>query len=159
TCLNHCPVYTRIGGHAYGFVYPGPIGKILNPQVEGLEKAAPLITASSLCGACEEVCPVKIPITALLRRLRDESTSRAPTSAVPGHGCRSSLAERLAWWGWMLVNTRPWLNRMMNAVLGAIGDFLPPVGPLERWMRFREAPKFADRSLHRRLKKEGGADE
>ena len=159
TCLNHCPVYTRIGGHAYGFVYPGPIGKILNPQVEGLEKAAPLITASSLCGACEEVCPVKIPITALLRRLRDESTSRAPTSAVPGHGCRSSLVERLAWQGWALVNTRPWLNRMMNAVLGAIGDFLPPVGPLERWMRFREEPKFADRSLHRRLKQEGGTDE
>jgi hypothetical protein len=48
---------------------------------------------------------------------------------------------------------------MMNAVLGAIGDFLPPVGPLERWMRFREAPTFAGRSLHRRLKKEGGADE
>ena len=159
TCLNHCPVYTRIGGHAYGFVYPGPIGKILNPQVEGLEKAAPLITASSLCGACEEVCPVKIPITALLRRLRDESYSRAPTSAVPGHGCRSSLAERLAWQGWVLVNTRPWLNRMMNAVLGAIGDLLPPVGPLERWMRFREEPKFAAKSLHRRLKKEGVADE
>ena len=159
TCLNHCPVYTRIGGHAYGFVYSGPIGKILNPQVEGLEKAAPLITASSLCGACEEVCPVKIPITALLRRLRDESYSRAPSSAVPGHGCRSSLAERLAWRGWVLVNTRPWLNRMMNAVLGAIGDFLPPVGPLERWTRFREEPKFAAKSLHRRLKQKGGADE
>lgn len=159
TCLNHCPVYTRIGGHAYGFVYPGPIGKILNPQVEGLQKAAALITASSLCGACEEVCPVKIPITALLRRLRDESYSRAPSSAVPGHGCRDSLAERLAWRGWALVNTRPWLNRMMNAVLGAIGDFLPPVGPLERWMRFREEPTFAAKSLHRRLKQEGVADE
>jgi len=57
------------------------------------------------------------------------------------------------------VNTRPRLNRMMNAVLGAIGDFLPPVGPLERWMRFRKEPKFAVRSLHRRLKQAGVADE
>jgi L-lactate dehydrogenase complex protein LldF len=57
TCLNHCPVYVRIGGHAYGHVYPGPIGKILTPQMEGLERAGVLATASSLCGACGEVCP------------------------------------------------------------------------------------------------------
>jgi L-lactate dehydrogenase complex protein LldF len=62
TCLNHCPVYVRIGGHAYGHVYPGPIGKILTPQMEGLEEAGVLATASSLCGACGEVCPVRIPI-------------------------------------------------------------------------------------------------
>jgi L-lactate dehydrogenase complex protein LldF len=59
TCLNHCPVYVRIGGHAYGHVYPGPIGKILTPQMEGLERAGVLATASSLCGACGEVCPVR----------------------------------------------------------------------------------------------------
>jgi L-lactate dehydrogenase complex protein LldF len=61
TCLNHCPVYVRIGGHAYGHVYPGPIGKILTPQMEGLERTGVLATASSLCGACGEVCPVADP--------------------------------------------------------------------------------------------------
>jgi L-lactate dehydrogenase complex protein LldF len=159
TCLNHCPVYTRIGGHAYGFVYPGPIGKILNPQVEGLDKAAALATASSLCGACEEVCPVKIPIPALLRRLRDESYSTAPESAVPGHGCQQNLGERLAWKGWAFLNTYPRLNRMATALLGVIGNYLPPAGPLERWTRFRTEPQFASKSLHRRVREEGIADE
>ena len=69
-CMNHCPVYTRIGGHAYSTTYPGPIGKILTPQMKGLHKAGFLADASSLCGACVEVCPVKIPITEILLRLR-----------------------------------------------------------------------------------------
>jgi L-lactate dehydrogenase complex protein LldF len=159
TCLNHCPVYTRIGGHAYGFVYPGPIGKILTPQVEGLEKAGELAFASSLCGACEEVCPVKIPIPALLRRLRDESYSSAPESTVPGRGCKQNRIERLAWKGWAFLNTHPRLNRMATALLGRIGDYLPPSGPLERWMRYRSEPAFASRSLHHRIREEGIADE
>jgi len=159
TCLNHCPVYTRIGGHAYGFVYPGPIGKILNPQMEGLDKAAELTTASSLCGACDEVCPVKIPITGILRRLRDESTSTAPESAVPGHGCRRSLAERFAWKGWEFLNTHPRLNRMASGLLALIGDYLPDAGPLERWNRYRTTPEFAPKSLHRLAREERTADE
>jgi len=159
TCLNHCPVYTRIGGHAYGFVYPGPIGKILTPQVEGLQKAGTLAFAPSLCGACEEVCPVKIPIPALLRRLRDESYSSAPEGGIPGRGCKQNLVERLAWKGWAVLNTHPRLNRLATALLGLAGDYLPPVGPLERWMRHRSEPDFAARSLHRRVRDEGIADE
>jgi L-lactate dehydrogenase complex protein LldF len=69
-CLNVCPVYARVGGHAYGSVYPGPIGAILTPQLEGIEKAGSLPYASSLCGACGEVCPVKIEIPRLLTHLR-----------------------------------------------------------------------------------------
>ena len=61
-CLNVCPVYSRTGGHAYGSVYPGPIGAILTPQLVGIENAPSLPFASSLCGACYEVCPVKIDI-------------------------------------------------------------------------------------------------
>ena len=72
-CMNHCPVYTRIGGHAYGTVYPGPIGKMISPHMLGLEATSELPTASSLCGACGEVCPVKIPIPKILLRLRKES--------------------------------------------------------------------------------------
>ncbi len=69
-CLNVCPVYARVGGHAYGSVYPGPIGAILTPQLVGIEKAGSLPYASSLCGACGEVCPVKIEIPRLLTHLR-----------------------------------------------------------------------------------------
>ena len=75
-CLNVCPVYTRTGGHAYGSVYPGPIGAILTPQLLGIENAASLPFASSLCGACYEVCPVKIDIPAVLVHLRGQV--RAP---------------------------------------------------------------------------------
>jgi L-lactate dehydrogenase complex protein LldF len=69
-CLNVCPVYARVGGHAYGSVYPGPIGAILTPQLRGIENAPTLPYASSLCGACAEVCPVKIEIPRLLTHLR-----------------------------------------------------------------------------------------
>jgi iron-sulfur cluster protein len=69
-CLNVCPVYSRVGGHAYGSVYPGPIGAILTPQLRGIDNARSLPYASSLCGACEEVCPVKIEIPLLLTHLR-----------------------------------------------------------------------------------------
>ena len=69
-CLNVCPVYSRVGGHAYGSVYPGPIGAILTPQLRGIEEAPSLPYASSLCGACGDVCPVKIEIPRLLTHLR-----------------------------------------------------------------------------------------
>src|SRR5213078_5361326 len=72
-CLNVCPVYSRTGGHAYGSVYPGPIGAILTPQLVGIENAASLPFASSLCGACYEVCPVKIYIPNVLLHLRAQA--------------------------------------------------------------------------------------
>jgi L-lactate dehydrogenase complex protein LldF len=72
-CLNICPVYERTGGHAYGSVYPGPIGAILTPQLVGIEHAKSLPYASSLCGACYEVCPVKINIPEVLIHLRGEA--------------------------------------------------------------------------------------
>ncbi|MCM3869300.1 MAG: LutB/LldF family L-lactate oxidation iron-sulfur protein [Pyrinomonadaceae bacterium] len=75
-CLNACPVYQQIGGHAYGSVYPGPIGAVITPQLIGLGKASQLPYASSLCGACREVCPVKIDIPELLLHLRAEITDR-----------------------------------------------------------------------------------
>ena len=83
-CLNVCPVYSRTGGHAYGSVYPGPIGAILTPQLVGIENAASLPFASSLCGACYEVCPVKIDIP-----------TRAPAPArAGGERARRARAER-----------------------------------------------------------------
>ena len=71
-CLNHCPVYTAIGGHSYGSVYPGPLGAVLTPLLADAKQASHLPNASSFCGRCEEVCPVKIPLTHLMRQLRAE---------------------------------------------------------------------------------------
>ena len=69
-CMNHCPVYGAVGGHSYGWVYPGPIGSALNPGLLGISEAHPLPNASSFCGRCEEVCPVQIPLTKLMRGWR-----------------------------------------------------------------------------------------
>jgi L-lactate dehydrogenase complex protein LldF len=159
-CLNHCPVYTRLGGHAYGYVYPGPIGSILTPQLEGLNQAGVLASASSLCGACEEVCPVKIPLTQILRRLRTESyaTEDSPT-AVKGHGYKSNLAENLAWKGWVALNTHPALNALGTRTLGLLGAYLPKAGPLKLWTSVRTAPRFARKSLHQLAKEKGLDDE
>ena len=143
TCLNHCPVYVRIGGHAYGHVYPGPIGKILTPQMEGLEQAGVLATASSLCGACGEVCPVRIPIPDLIRRLRNESYDQDGSAVVEGGGYKKNLAETLVWKGWELANRSPVLNEMGTRLAGKIGKRMPKVGPLKKWTRVRTSPKVA----------------
>ena len=99
-CMNHCPVYSRIGGAAYGTTYPGPIGEIISPHLIGLEKTRDLPTACSMCGACVEVCPVKIPITEQMARLREE-LQRAPDEQVSypirGQGASHSTSEQLAW--------------------------------------------------------------
>ncbi len=91
-CLNVCPVYKRTGGHAYESVYPGPIGAILTPQLRGIENAGSLPYASSLCGACYEVCPVKIDIPEVLVHLRGRVVAEAP----PSRGERLAM-RTLAW--------------------------------------------------------------
>ncbi|RJQ65360.1 MAG: iron-sulfur cluster-binding protein [Desulfobacteraceae bacterium] len=159
TCLNHCPVYIRIGGHAYGHVYPGPIGKILTPLTEGLERTGELPTASSLCGACAEVCPVKIPIPDLLRRLRLESMHENTCGVVAGAGFRKSLAETLIWKGWALANVHPLWNRIGVKAAGWMGARLPRVGPLKQWTRVRKAPRVALKTLHERVREEGVSDD
>jgi len=70
-CMNHCPVFQTVGGHAYGWVYPGPMGSVLTPVYNGIENALDLPQAATLCGACEVACPVKIPLPELLRTLRE----------------------------------------------------------------------------------------
>ena len=111
-CMNHCPVYTRIGGHAYGTTYPGPIGKIISPHMLGLEATAGLTTASSLCGACGEVCPVKIPIPDLLIRLREEAFSAPQANpAMRGQGAGHNALISAIWRGWSAVYSSPALYR------------------------------------------------
>lgn len=104
-CLNVCPVYARAGGHAYGSVYPGPIGAILTPQLVGLERASSLPYASSLCGACYDVCPVKINIPEVLVHLRGKVVRRSGARRGPqtAEG-RERLALKVL--GWILQDRR-----------------------------------------------------
>src|SRR5262245_2613756 len=113
-CLNACPVYQQIGGHAYGSVYPGPIGAVITPQLMGIEKTSQLPYASSLCGACREVCPVKIDIPRLLLHLRAEIAPR-----------KGGLGERLAFKAWAKVMMSPTLYRMSASAGRVFQRFLP----------------------------------
>ncbi len=104
-CLNHCVVYRNIGGHAYGGTYPGPMGSVLTPALDGLPAARDLAHACTLNGSCQEVCPVRIPLPTLLRGWRDRSWREGlePSSV------RTALGL------WKFVATRPWLYRLATA--------------------------------------------
>lgn len=136
-CLNACPVYRRTAGWAYGWVYPGPIGSILTPHLIGLEKAGTLPFASSLCGACGEVCPVKIDIPHQLVHLRHRAVNE-PSPA-------NSWIERLTWKAWAFWMTGPLRYRlaMWGARIGVrMIRFLPwHPGKLGAWTRGRKLPE------------------
>ena len=136
-CLNNCPVYRRVGGWAYGWVYPGPIGSILTPHLLGLKKAGKLPFASSLCGACGEVCPVKIDIPHQLVHLRH----RAVNEPSP----MRSFSERLLWltWSWFMAGPRRYNLAMWGVRWGVrMAKYLPwHPGKLGAWTRGRELPK------------------
>ncbi|MDX1757911.1 MAG: LutB/LldF family L-lactate oxidation iron-sulfur protein [Marinobacter sp.] len=151
-CMNHCPVYTRVGGHAYGTTYPGPIGKILMPHLLGLDETRHLPSASSLCGACGEVCPVRIPIPDLLVRLRQEAVDgdRLHPAQVRGHGSKRSGAEALAWRLWQWVHTRPALYRLATRLATRLRRLQPQ--KVGAWTDYRTAPRLARRSLHELIK-------
>ena len=156
-CMNHCPVYTRVGGHAYEAVYPGPIGKILTPQMEGVGVRHDLLHGSSLCGACAEVCPVEIPIPEILVRLRREATHEDAGSSVAGKGTGRTATEDWSWRLWAMVLKHPALYRIATWFATRFGNLLPARAPLLRnWTRSRTKPVPARRSLQERLRAEGG---
>ena len=134
-CLNACPVYQQVGGHAYGSVYPGPIGAVITPQLLGLEKTAQLPYASSLCGACREVCPVKIDIPRLLLHLRGE---------IIAHKKNGSAAERLAFKMWARVMMSPALYNMGSMA----GRLIQKVMPLSKaWTSGRDLRPIEQQSF------------
>jgi L-lactate dehydrogenase complex protein LldF len=115
-CMNHCPVYARIGGHAYGTTYPGPIGAIISPHMLGLDSTYPLAFASTLCGACSEVCPVKIPIPDILVRLRNEAQARPDSeeATLRGSGAARTTSGSAIWSVWSQVYSRVGLYRLAS---------------------------------------------
>ncbi len=151
-CMNHCPVYTRISGHAYGTVYPGPIGIVLEPQKEGLDAIGELTSASTLCGACGEVCPVRIPLPNLINRLRFDAV-RADGKGARGHGSRRHAGEALIWRGWALVHAHPAVYRLGTWLAAWLRHWVPR--RLGAWTRSRAAPRLAERSLHRLARQQG----
>jgi L-lactate dehydrogenase complex protein LldF len=136
-CMNHCPVYHAVGGHAYGWVYPGPMGAVLTPSLIGVDMAGHLPNASTFCGRCEEVCPVRIPLPRMMRSWREREFEQHLSPATARTG--------LAFWGFFA--RRPWLYGLVTGILSRLlalagrrhGRFawLPLASG---WTRYRDFP-------------------
>ena len=153
-CLNTCPVFQQLGGHAYGSVYSGPVGAVLTPVLAGLRDFHDLPHASSLCGACRDVCPVRIDIPRMLLNLRAEGVEAGKSPAWIALGMRAlgtvgtrpalfRLAGRIASRAMRLLATDGWIRRMP--------------GHLSAWTRTRDLPAMAPQSFQERWKKRRGA--
>jgi len=136
-CMNHCPVYHTVGGHAYGWVYPGPMGSVLTPVYDGLENALDLPQAATLCGACHVACPVKIPLPELLRKLREQQMAQR----------LRPWAERLGFALWAFAARRPRLYALGTSIAARVLSWMGGSrGQIARlplaagWTRGRDLP-------------------
>ncbi len=158
-CMNHCPVYHAVGGHAYGWVYPGPMGAVLTPSLIGVDKAGHLPNASTFCGRCESVCPMKIPLPKMMRHWREREFERRLNPATQRYGLGL----------WAFFARRPRLYRLATSlavpVLSLLGGgsrrfrWLPLAGG---WTRHRDLPApeartFMQQWRDRDALKQGGA--
>jgi L-lactate dehydrogenase complex protein LldF len=152
-CMNHCPVFQVAGGHAYGWVYGGPMGAVLTPAFVGIENARHLPNASTFCGRCEEVCPVRIPLPKLMRHWREREFERHLAPATQRTGLRL----------WAALAKRP---RLYGLAMGAAMRLLSVLGawrgrfrflPLARgWTRYRDFPAPAGATFQARWRRERG---
>jgi L-lactate dehydrogenase complex protein LldF len=145
-CLNVCPVYRQAGGHAYRSVYPGPVGAVLSPLLLGkrFPEKADLPKASSLCGACNEVCPVNIPIPDLLLRLRDKAhTEHVPSPGTPPMGAWALMASQPMAWKAALAGGK---------LLNHLPTKLIPVPALRAWASKRDLPEWRGGEFRKWLK-------
>jgi L-lactate dehydrogenase complex protein LldF len=149
-CMNHCPVYGTIGGHAYGAVYPGPLGAALDPALDGLAQTYHLPNASSFCGRCEQVCPVKIPLTRIMRYWRDAAFEKGIGSRSLSFGLKA----------WAAVARFPALYRIAAAVAARFllrrADNHPLLGQsriFPGWFSVRDLAKPAAHSFQSQWRK------
>lgn len=136
-CMNHCPVYQSVGGHAYGWVYPGPMGAVLSPSLLGVSEAGHLPNASTFCGRCEEVCPVRIPLPKMMRHWREREFERhlTPRAARMGIRAWAFVARRPALYQWatgLQMRAMAWMGRRRGRFSSV---------PLAKgWTKYRELP-------------------
>lgn len=150
-CMNHCPVYHAVGGHAYGWVYPGPMGAVLTPSLIGVDKAGHLPNASTFCGRCESVCPVRIPLPKLMRHWREREFEHHLTPATIRSGLKT----------WGFFAKRPALYRLATrAAMGMLGLAGRSKGrfawlPLAKgWTKYRDFPAPQGETFQARWRRE-----
>jgi L-lactate dehydrogenase complex protein LldF len=147
-CMNHCVVYRQIGGHAYGGTYPGPMGSVLTPELDGLAQSRDLVHACTLNGNCQEVCPVDIPLPTLLRGWREKSW----------HEGLEPYPVRQALWLWAFVARHPYIYKKMAALAVRVLRLFGEAGwvrhmPMAKgWTNHRDFPKPAARTFMEQYK-------
>ena len=148
-CLNVCPIYQKIGGHAYGSVYSGPIGSIITPPMIGIDKSKHLPFASTLCGACRDVCPVRINIPHVLLKLREEWVEDKA-----GHDKRPGLLERIAMRMWAFTMSHTWAYNIAFRLPAFFQGPMLEDGKFKRlplvfsgWTENRDFPALAKKSF------------
>ncbi|WP_169543737.1 LutB/LldF family L-lactate oxidation iron-sulfur protein [Sneathiella aquimaris] len=152
-CMNHCPIYHAVGGHSYGWVYPGPIGAALNPQMVGLEEARDLPNASTFCGRCEEVCPVRIPLPKILRHWREEAFEKQVSPKPERWG--------IELWGYFAKRPRLYqfatglAARILSRMAGKKGR-LKSLPFANGWTAVRDLPAPQGSTFMQQWKKQGG---
>ena len=151
-CMNHCPVYQAVGGHAYGWVYPGPMGAVLTPSLIGVDKAGHLPNASTFCGRCEAVCPMHIPLPKMMRSWREKEFERH--LSPPAH------RRNLKAWAWLAKRPRLYrpLASIASRALSLLGgksqrlSWLPLAGG---WTKHRDLPTPQGSTFMQQIKRRG----
>ena len=153
-CINHCPVYHAVGGHAYGWVYPGPMGAVLTPSLEGVEKGGNLPNASTFCGRCESVCPMRIPLPKMMRHWREREFERGLNPATQRWG--------LKFWAWFAK--RPALFAFgARIAMAAMAMMAGKKGKLSAlpfaagWTKYRDMPAPEGATFQQQWRKRGGS--
>lgn len=154
-CLNVCPVYERVGGHAYDSVYPGPIGAILSPQLFGSSRSGTLPWASTLCGACYEVCPVKIDIPSILVYQREKMIEKAV--APKGEGVMFRMLSAILSSS-KLYGASKFIFRYAAGYPRIVKALAPMVPMVSQWVTTREIPEIPSRNWSDGLSRQGGWD-
>ena len=147
-CMNRCPVFRLVGGHAYRAVYPGPLGIVLSPLLaKDPSKYADLPKACTLCGACADVCPAKIPLPDLVLKMRDKMKKE-----------KMKVANDINFKGWAILASSPRLWRIcmpMNKLANLFPLDIVKFGPLGRWLKSRTLPKFRGGNFRKWFSKNG----
>ena len=146
TCMNYCPVYDKIGGHAYQAVYPGPIGEVISPQLFGMDENGDILSFCSMCGRCSEVCPVEIPLADLIRMLRGNKLGQGEDNPLNSHRLKHSATENLIFKGFKKMATNGVLWRFalskthyFNPLLQNFKGVLPVI---KKWNAYKDLPEF-----------------
>lgn len=152
-CINHCPVYQSVGGHAYGSIYPGPMGSVLTPALYGLDQSCDLPNASTMCGKCEEVCPVRIPLPKMLRSWRQKQWEDGPVPFVQRFGMSA--------WAFWAVRPKGYhffakIKMRIMGLLGRKNGHFKSLPLTKAWTKSRDFPAPEGKTFQQLWSEKGG---